>query len=174
MHKVKCKIIICLPRISLTHHQTSHGEQFHSHTTFSTVSPDLFAFIACTPGEPAGVHVWNAQGASGRPANSSILWQKPSGSPRCWAMSTGPSRWYQTLGPLSRSLLLIIWSETFIAVVCWGNFVGCCLCSTRSLLHTGTDNDLDDGLKTFYGPVQLSAELPAEEVTQPFDSAVSE
>lgn len=118
VHKVKCKIIICLPRLSLTHHQTSHGEQFHSHTTFSTVSPDLFTFITCTPGEPAGVHVWNAQGASGRPANSSILWQKPSGSPWCWAMSTGPIRLYQTLRPLSRSLLLNIWSETFIVVVC--------------------------------------------------------
>ncbi len=43
-------------------------------------------------------------------------------APRCWAVSTGPTRGRWALRPPSWSRFLIVWSVTFTPVACWRSF----------------------------------------------------
>ncbi len=106
---------ICLPRPSLTHHQTGHAEWCYKQRNVFHSFPRPFHVLS---------HVLRVNQLSVK--SKGCQWQtcqfwcsmaNVNRAPRCWAVSTGP-----TIGRHSWSLFLIVWSETFTPVACWRSF----------------------------------------------------
>lgn len=82
---------------------------------------------------------------------------KANPAPRCWAVSTRPSR--GMCDPqASWILLLIVWSEIFTPVTCWRSFCRA-LSSSCSSFHKGANTCPANGLRLFYSSVQLSSSI---------------
>ncbi len=146
---------ICLPRPSLSHHQTSHAEWcYRQRNVLHGISWPFHVCHKCSGWTCS--HLCKAQGTSGGPASSGVQWQMQ-------IELHGAGQWAQRpledVGPSGHPHEVCFWLLGQRHSHQWpagGHFVGLCQCSSFSSLHKGADPSLADELRTFYGPVQLS------------------
>lgn len=142
--------LICLPRPSVTHHQTDHAgwcyrqdivhhgfsRFFHAYHIYGQCEPALICDENRAPVADLLILVFSAN------AN----W-----AARYWAVSTGHTRGLQALMPPSWKRFLTIWSETCTPVTCWRLF-----CRALAVLLIAQRSSSCCWVDAFYCSVKLT------------------